>query len=97
MEMHINFYITIAILLLVWNLIVLAVYKVDKRKAIKGKWRIPEATLIGIAFVFGGFGALIGMHRLRHKTKKIKFRLLIPLAVIFNIVLLFGFVYLLET
>lgn len=44
-------------------------YAVDKRKAKKGKWRTPEATLLGIGFCGGAVGALLAMHTLRHKTK----------------------------
>ena len=46
---------------LVMNLIVFAMYGIDKYKAVHHKWRIPEATLIGAA-VFGVFGALAGMY-----------------------------------
>lgn len=52
---------------------------VDKIKAKKNLWRIPEATLMGVAAVGGSIGALIGMHTFRHKTKHPKFTLGIPL------------------
>ena len=44
-------------------------YAADKRKAKKGKWRIPEATLLGMGFCGGAVGALLAMNTLRHKTK----------------------------
>ncbi len=61
---------------------------VDKQKAIRGKWRIPEATLIGMAFLMGGIGEYIGMQVFRHKTKHIKFTLGVPVAIIFNLAVL---------
>lgn len=64
------------------NLIALVFYERDKKKAKKGKWRTPEATLIGLAWLFGSVGALCGMYMFRHKTKHIKFVLLVPLAFI---------------
>ena len=45
----------------------------DKKKAQKGKWRIPENTLFFIAFLGGSIGTLVGMYKFRHKTKKMKF------------------------
>ena len=51
----------------------------DKIKAKRGAWRIPEATLMGIAAIGGSVGALAGMYTFRHKTKHIKFTLGIPL------------------
>jgi uncharacterized membrane protein YsdA (DUF1294 family) len=44
-------------------------YKVDKVKAEKKKWRIRESTLLGLGFFGGAAGALAGMEVFRHKTK----------------------------
>ncbi|MGN0256124.1 MAG: DUF1294 domain-containing protein [Chordicoccus sp.] len=55
-------------------------YGVDKYKAIRHKWRITEATLIAAAFFGGAPGALLGMLFFHHKTRKWKFRILVPLA-----------------
>lgn len=65
-------------LLLAWNLVVMFTYAADKRKARKGAWRIPEATLLTMAWAFGGLGAVLGMYLFRHKTKHIRFILLVP-------------------
>ena len=54
----------------------------DKIKAKRGSWRIPEATLMGIAALGGSVGALAGMYTFRHKTKHIKFTLWIPLILV---------------
>ncbi len=77
------------IVIAVWNIVVFFMYGADKLKAIKGSWRISEQTLITSAFLFGGIGALFGMFVFRHKTKHLKFRILLPIALIFNIFLLF--------
>ena len=55
---------------------------VDKVKAKKNRWRIPERTLIGSAVLGGSIGALVGMYTFRHKTKHLKFTLGVP-AILF--------------
>lgn len=50
----------------------------DKHKARKKKWRIPEATLMTAAAIGGSVGALLGMYTFRHKTRHPKFYLGIP-------------------
>ncbi|MBQ3552283.1 MAG: DUF1294 domain-containing protein [Clostridia bacterium] len=57
----------------------------DKKAAVNNSWRIPEATLLTMGFIGGALGGLIGMSLFRHKTQKIKFKLLMPLFLIFNI------------
>ena len=71
--------------LAIWNIITFTLYGIDKRRARKSKWRISEATLIACAFLMGGLGALLGMSVFRHKTQHLKFKLLIPLAVLINV------------
>ena len=66
-------------ILLGWNLMVFLLYGLDKAKAKKGAWRIPEKTLLLCAGVFGGLGAFAGMKLFRHKTKHTSFRILVPL------------------
>ena len=53
----------------VMSLITLIFYKADKVKAQKGKWRIPEATLLLLGVFGGAIGGLLGMKLFRHKTK----------------------------
>lgn len=60
---------------------------VDKRKAVKKKWRIPEATLLFWAAIGGSVGALTGMYVFRHKTKHPKFTLGVPAILIAQIAL----------
>ena len=60
----------------------------DKKKAKKNAWRIPERTLILIAFAGGGIGSFLGMRIFRHKTKHAKFAILLPItAIIYAIAL----------
>ena len=54
----------------------------DKHRARKNRWRIPEATLMGVAVLGGSIGSLIGMYTARHKTKHPKFTVGIPLILI---------------
>ena len=65
----------------IMNLITFILYGIDKYKAVHHKWRIPEKMLILFAWVGGGIGALAGMPAFHHKTKKWKFRILVPLSV----------------
>ena len=58
---------------------------IDKRKAVKRAWRIPERTLIILAFLGGGIGSLLGMYFFRHKTKHMKFVILLPTAAVLYI------------
>ena len=77
-------------LLLIYLLIVNAVgfilMLVDKIKAKKNRWRIPEATLFLVAVIGGSLGSLLGMYIFRHKTKHFQFVLGIPLILAVQIV-----------
>lgn len=70
------------IILLVWNILVMFIYCIDKIKAKKGYRRISEKTLLTGAFFLGGFGAIFGMVIFNHKTSKMKFRILVPLSAV---------------
>ena len=59
----------------------------DKKNDIKKKERVPEMTLFTLSFMGGGLGTLLGMLIFHHKTKKIKFIILIPLSIIIHICL----------
>lgn len=60
--------------------------KIDKKKAIKNKYRISEKSLFIIALLLGGVGIYIGMHIFHHKTKHAKFIIGIPITIILNII-----------
>lgn len=59
---------------------------IDKIKAKKKRWRIPEATLFLVAAVGGSIGSLIGMYTFRHKTKHMSFVVGMPLILAVQIV-----------
>ena len=73
--------------LLLINAVGFLIMLVDKRKAIKNKWRIPEATLMTVAAIGGSIGSLMGMKVFRHKTKHPKFTIGIPLILAAQILL----------
>lgn len=60
------------------NVAAFVLYGIDKHRAKRGAWRIPEKTLLGAAALGGGVGALLGMRAFRHKTRKLKFTLGVP-------------------
>lgn len=68
----------------IWNIFTFLIMGLDKYKAKHDKWRISENVLLFTAFAFGGMGALIGSQVFRHKTQKMKFKLLLPLSVLVN-------------
>ena len=70
------------------NMITIAVYGIDKRNAVHGKWRIRVSTLLTLAAAGGSPGALLAMHLFHHKTKKKKFSIGVPLMLLAQIVLL---------
>ena len=56
------------------SLVAFVAYMLDKIKAKKDKWRIPESTLLSLGFLGGALGALLSMELFRHKTKHWYFR-----------------------
>ena len=74
-------YISIAIL----NVITFFLYGIDKWKAKKNRWRIPESTLLLLAVLGGSIGAWLGMKTWHHKTMHKKFKYGIPLIMILQI------------
>ena len=59
----------LAVYLSVINLATFIVYGADKRRARKGKWRVPEKTLFLLPLRGGSVGALLGMRVFHHKTR----------------------------
>jgi len=79
-------------ILVVWNVVVMLLYGFDKLKAAKSARRISESTLITCAFLAGSVGALAGMSVFRHKTQKMKFKVLVPIALVLHIaIVVFAF------
>ena len=71
--------------LLIVNAVAFIVMLVDKYKAKKEKWRIPESTLLLLVVVGGSIGALLGMKVWHHKTMHKKFKYGIPLIIVLQI------------
>ena len=67
---------------LVINLIAFLAMGLDKLKAKKSAWRIPEQTLISLVLLGGGIGGIAGMYVFRHKTKKPRFFIGFPVIFI---------------
>lgn len=67
------------------NVITFMVFGIDKVRAKKGKWRIPESTLLLLAIVGGSVGAWSGLKVWHHKTQHKKFKYGIPLIIIIQI------------
>ncbi len=77
------------IIVLIWNILIFAVYGLDKFFAKKKKRRISERTLLLLPLFMGGLGAMFGMVIFNHKTSKPRFRVWIPAEVVLHIVLLY--------
>lgn len=73
---------------IIMNLVTFILYGADKAKAKKGSWRIPEKTLLLFAACCGGLGAFLGMKVFRHKTKHTSFRILVPVCMIIQFILI---------
>lgn len=81
--------------LIIINLITFIIFGIDKYKAIKDQWRIKESTLLGLSFIGGALGGMLGMYVFRHKTKKFYFFLGIPFMMILHVALFIYFVFIL--
>lgn len=79
---------TLLLYLLTVNALSLCFMLADKYKARKNAWRIPEATLLGLAAIGGSLGAWLGMQLFRHKTRHPKFFIGIPVLLVLHITLL---------
>lgn len=77
------------IYLLIVNAVAFLLMLVDKQKAKRKLWRIPEATLLLSAAIGGSIGSLAGMYTFRHKTKHLKFTLGVPAILIAQIILVY--------
>ena len=60
-------------------------YLIDKRKASRARWRIPESTLLLAELVGGWPGAFLGQHFLRHKNRKVEYQVIFWLIVMVHL------------
>lgn len=77
--------IILCLYLVIINIIAFILFGIDKRKAKKNKWRIPESTLLMFAVAGGSIGSYCGMKLWHHKTLHKKFSWGIPLIIILQI------------
>lgn len=80
-----NVHLIIIYYLLAINAVAFFAYGIDKLKAKRGKWRIPESTLLLLAAIGGSIGAWLGMKVWHHKTMHKKFRYGLPLIILLQL------------
>ena len=78
--------------LFIINIIGFALMGIDKKRAIRGAWRISEASLFLTAFLGGALGCTLGMRHFRHKTRHWYFRYGMP-AIFAAQLFLFAFLH----
>ena len=75
--------------LLIWNFLIFVIYGIDKSKAKRGAWRIPEKYLLSFALFCGGFGAWLAGITFHHKTRKWYFKTVWFLGIVTTLVTLY--------
>lgn len=81
------------LLMLTWNVITFIIMGIDKFKAKHDKQRISEKNLLLCSLLMGAVGIGLGMMAFRHKTRKIKFQILVPMTLIINAAVIYGLFY----
>lgn len=87
--------VVLAAVAVVMNLVAYVLMAVDKKRAQKGAWRIPEKTLFLVTACFGGLGGTLGMFRFRHKTQHWYFRLGFPALLVLQVIVVAAVIVLL--
>ena len=82
-----DIWLIIAVYLTAVNLFGLILMGIDKAKAKRRKWRIPEATLFLVAAIGGSIGSIIGMYLFRHKTKHLSFTIGMPVILLVQVII----------
>ncbi len=77
----------IIIYFIVMNICGFALMGIDKRKAVKRLWRIPEAVLFIVALIGGSIGCILGMQLFRHKTRTWNFVYGMPVILLLQVIL----------
>lgn len=79
-------FLTIALVyLVIVNIVGFVMMGIDKKKAIRGAWRIPEASLFLVALIGGSIGSILGMQTFRHKTKHWYFKYGMPAILLLQV------------
>lgn len=89
--------ITIISIYLVMSLICFILFFIDKKRAEAGGWRVQEYYLHVVELLGGWPGALLGQKFIRHKTKKLKYKIVLWLIILVHIALWSYFFYGLST
>ena len=84
----------IAVYLFVINLAGFIVMAIDKSKARRNKWRVPEAILFLFAIFGGSIGCLLGMRIFHHKTQKPRFYIGMPVILGIQVLVLLYLIFL---
>ena len=87
MNLPLTFPAWLGVYLIVMNLVGVVIMGIDKAKAKKGAWRIPEKTLFLVSLLGGSLGTLAGMYLFRHKTKHTSFVIGMPVILAVHIAL----------
>jgi uncharacterized membrane protein YsdA (DUF1294 family) len=76
------------------NLLTMLISWRDKRASIKKKQRTPESTLLMLSALGGSVGMLLSMKLFRHKTRKYKFNIGVPVILALQLLAIFYLIYL---
>ncbi len=66
------------------NIITFFAFFLDKKRAQRKKWRVPEIWLFGLSAIGGALGGILCMNIMRHKTKKLSFKFFMPVLLVAN-------------
>lgn len=88
-----EFLLILPVYLTVINIAAIIMTIADKKRAVRGKWRISEFSLMLLGFLGGAAGEFITMKKIHHKTKHAKFMIGLPLEIFFHIVILILIIY----
>lgn len=77
----------LALWVLFWSILDYVLMGVDKWKAKRERWRVPEKTFFLVAVLGGSLGAILGMYAFHHKTRHWYFKWGLPAILIAQIAL----------
>jgi len=87
------FVIGIIIYFIIINILTFIAFAADKMKALKDGWRVKESTLLLLSFLGGAAGGILGMIMCRHKIRSLKFKILLPVFLILQIIIVGTIIY----
>ena len=77
------------VIMIIWNICVYIIFRIDKRRAENNKWRIREKTLLLCVILFGAVGGWEAVFNLRHKSKHWNFKIIVTLALFAQLFFIF--------